>query len=33
MDYYTKNEELPTFGFTPDADFPAHIRGKGDPEF
>ncbi len=29
MDYYKAHEELPTFGFTPDADFPAIYGEKG----
>ena len=29
MDYYCRNEELPTFGFTPDADFPVIYGEKG----
>lgn len=29
MHYYKKHEELPTFGFTPDADFPAIHAEKG----
>lgn len=33
MDYYVKNEELPAFGFTPDADFPLIYAEKGILEF
>ena len=29
MDYYKKTEQLPVFGFTPDADFPAIYGEKG----
>lgn len=29
MEYYRKHEELPTYGFTPDADFPAIYGEKG----
>lgn len=29
MDYYKEHEEIPTFGFTPDADFPAIYGEKG----
>lgn len=29
MDYYKEHEEIPSFGFTPDADFPAMYAEKG----
>ena len=29
MDYYLENEEMPTFGFTPDSDFPVVNAEKG----
>lgn len=33
MDYYTQNEELPDFGFTPDADFPVIYGEMGILQF
>ncbi len=33
MDYYCKTEELPTFGFTPDASFPTAYGEKGIAHF
>lgn len=33
MDYYTANEELPSFGFTPDADFPVIYGEMGILQF
>jgi succinyl-diaminopimelate desuccinylase len=33
MDHYVKYEELPTFGFTPDADFPLIYAEKGILQF
>ena len=33
MDYYTENEELPSFGFTPDADFPLIYGEMGILQF
>jgi len=33
MEYYKEHEELPSFGFTPDADFPAIYGEKGLAQF
>lgn len=33
MDYYRRHEELPVFGFTPDADFPVIFGEKGSAVF
>jgi len=33
MDYYTRNEELPSCGFTPDADFPVIVGEMGILQF